>query len=333
MFLPEVFASLPHVSLGFFPTPLHSLRRLSQLMGGPNLFIKRDDQTGLATGGNKTRKLEYLLGEALAEGADTVITAGAVQSNHCRQTAAGAAKVGLACHLALQGQRPQLLTGNTLLDDLLGAQIHWVDPKEDKQEALERIAIELDRLGHNTYVIPYGGSNKIGAAAYVAAMFELQSQLQETDLSVDHIVFASSSGGTQSGLVVGAEMAGFPGQILGISVDKEAGDLQSLVTDIANETADLLDVARIFDPRDISVNDAYIGGGYGVMSQVELNAMRLVARKEGVLLDPVYTGRAFAGLLDLIGKGYFRRDENVLFWHTGGTSGIFGYADRIAALS
>jgi len=333
MLLPEVFTSLPRVSLGFFPTPLHALPRLSQSLGGPNLFIKRDDQTGLATGGNKTRKLEYLLGEALAQSAGAVITAGAVQSNHCRQTAAGAARIGLPCHLALQGKQPAVLTGNTLLDDLLGAQIHWIDPKEDKQEALERLATELDRMGHNTYVIPYGGSNKIGATAYAAAMFELQEQLREADLRIDRIVFASSSGGTQSGLVVGAEMTGFAGQILGISVDKEAGALQSLVADIANETADLLDVSRIFDPREIAVNDNYTGGGYGVMSQVELNAMRLVARREGVILDPVYTGRAFAGLLDLIEKGYFGRDENVLFWHTGGTPGIFGYADRIAVLS
>ncbi len=333
MTLPYVFSQLDHIELGFFPTPLHSLPRLTQALNGPNIFIKRDDQTGLATGGNKTRKLEYLIGQALAQGADTVLTAGAVQSNHCRQTAAAAARAGLQCHLVLRGERPSLITGNTLLDQLVGAKIHLVAPKTDMLTALEELALTLKTEGHHPYVIPYGGSNSIGAAAYAAAMFELQDQLQEMDLRIDYIVFASSSGGTQSGLVVGAEMTGFEGHILGISVDKKAGALQSLVADIANGTADLLDVPRIFNPRDILVNDNYIGGGYGVMSQVELNAMRQVARFEGVLVDPVYTGRAFAGLIDLVQQKYFKRDENVLFWHTGGTSGIFGYAQRIAELS
>jgi len=316
------------ISLGFFPTPLHALPRLSEKLGGPRLFVKRDDQTGLATGGNKTRKLEFLVADALAHKADTLITDGAPQSNHARQTAAAAARMGMNCVLVLRGQPPAECQGNLLLDDLLGAQIRWTE-KNAVPTTMETVAAELRAQGHMPYIIPYGGSNPIGATGYVAAMEELMGQTQEMNLRFDHIVFASSSSGTQAGLVVGAKATDYTGQVLGISVDEQREDLQRKVAGLATATAAHLKLDFHFVPDDIAVNADYLGAGYGVMGQPEREAIRLAAQTEGLLLDPVYTGRAFAGLIDLIRKGEIGRDETVLFWHTGGTPALFAYADSL----
>ena len=319
------------LSLGHLPTPLHALPRLSDKLGGLQVFVKRDDQTGLAMGGNKTRKLEFLVADALDRHMDTLITAGAPQSNHVRQTAAAAARMGLKCVLVLRadGQPPAGRQGNLLLDELLGAEIRWAQRQAVEATMLET-ANELSVKGYAPYLIPYGGSNPIGATGYVAAMEELMEQAQHMNLRFDRIVFASSSSGTQAGLVVGAKVTGYTGQVLGISVDEKRKDLQVKVAKLAIETAAHLGQIMEFAPGDIHVNADYLGAGYAVMGEPEHQAIRLAAQTEGLLLDPVYTGRAFAGLLDLIRKGFIRRDETVLFWHTGGTPALFAYAEELA---
>jgi D-cysteine desulfhydrase family pyridoxal phosphate-dependent enzyme len=319
---------LNRVRIAHLPTPLEPWRRLSAQLGGPRLLAKRDDMTGLATGGNKARKLEFLVGEALAGRADVLLTGGAPQSNHARQTAAAAAKFGRRCILVLRGEDPGERTGNLLLDELLGAEIRWAGDR-DLAKALEETAEEQWSVGGRPALIPYGGSNPIGASGYVAAMEELIEQLENMDETVDAIVFASSSGGTQAGLVVGARALNFGGRIVGISVDKPRDQLAASVAALATETAKLLGQRFGFQASEIEVNDDYVGGGYAVVGEAERDALRLVARAEGVILDPVYTGRAAAGLVDLIGRGYFGANETVLFWHTGGTAGLFGFAEAV----
>ncbi len=306
------------LNFAHLPTPLESLPRLSEQLKGPQVFIKRDDQTGLAFGGNKTRKLEYLLGDASSKSARTLITGGAVQSNHCRQTAAAAARNGLACLLVLTGEVPQQPSGNNFLDIFLGAEIVWAGGA-DRDVVLQQTFDKAEGEGRQPYLIPYGGSNAIGAQGYVFAMQELQDQ----NLDLDWIVFASSSGGTQAGLAVGARKFGYQGKVLGISIDSPAGELSQKVAGIAGQAAEFLGEEYQFSAQDILVNDDYLGGGYGVMGQPEVEAMTLFARSEGILLDPVYTGRAAAGMIDLIRSGFFTADQNVLFWHTGGTPAIF----------
>jgi len=318
------------ISLGHLPTPVHALPRLTDTLGGPQLFVKRDDQTGLATGGNKTRKLEFLVADALEQRADTLITAGAPQSNHARQTAAAAARMGMRSVLVLRGQPPAESQGNLLLDELLGAQIRWAE-KSAVPATMEAVAAELRAQGRTPYVIPYGGSNPIGATGYVAAMEELVEQARQMNVHLDRIVFASSSGGTQAGLVAGAKATGYAAQVLGISVDVQREELQAMVAALATETAAHLKLDLRFAPGEISVNADYIGAGYGVLGTLERKAIRLAAEVEGLLLDPVYTGRAFAGMVDLIRRGEIRRGETVLFWHTGGTPALFAYAAELSA--
>ena len=319
---------LARVSIAHLPTPLEPLSRLTAQLGGQELWIKRDDQTGLATGGNKARKLEFLVADALAHGADTLVTAGAAQSNHARQTAAAAAKFGLACTLALRGEEPPRVQGNLLLDRLLGAEVVWTADRP-LEDAMARVTEELRVVGRCPYVVPYGGSNPIGASGYAAAMEEFLAQCRERELHFDHIVLASSSGGTQAGLMVGARALAYGGRVLGISIDQEAGTLRHQLADLATATADHLGLGLAFAPEDFDVDDGYLGGGYGVVGELERAAIRTLARTEGVLLDPVYTGRAFGSLLDLVRRGEFGQHERVLFWHTGGTAGLFGYGGEI----
>jgi D-cysteine desulfhydrase family pyridoxal phosphate-dependent enzyme len=314
---------LPRVTIAHLPTPLEPLPRLTRQIGGPELWVKRDDQTGLATGGNKARKLEFLVADALRHEADTLITCGAEQSNHARQTAAAAAKFGLERVLVLRGTEPAEVRGNLLLDHLLGAEIVWAG-NQSLDEAVAEVAQRLREESRHPYVVPYGGSNPVGASGYAAAMEELLAQLENRDLTFDHIVFASSSGGTQAGLVVGARALGYEGRILGMSVDLEADALREALAHLATATADHLGLEFALEPVDFAVNDDYLGGGYGVISDLERGAIATLARTEGLLLDPVYTGRAFGGLLDLARRDAFGSDERVLFWHTGGTAGLFG---------
>lgn len=317
---------LPRRRIALLPTPLEQLPRLGALLGGLQLFVKRDDQTGLAFGGNKTRKLEFLIAEALANGAETVITTGAVQSNHCRQTAAAAARFGLKCVLVLAGEVPPQSSANYLLDQVLGAEIVFCDP-DQRDQALKAAFDSAWEAGARPYLVPYGGSSPTGAAAYVLALQELLDQ----DLIPDWIIFASSSGGTQAGLAAGAKLMDFRGRILGISVDEPAEVLQTRAADLAGETLDRVGEKHKFAAGEIEVNDQYLGGGYGVMGAAEKEAIELFARYEGLLLDPVYTGRAAAGLIDLARQGQFSAGQKVLFWHTGGTPALF--ADRYRSLA
>lgn len=309
---------IPRLFFAHLPTPIEKMPHLSAELKGPKLFIKRDDQTGLAFGGNKTRKLEFLLAEAQAQGAKTLISAGAIQSNHCRQVAAAAARFGLNCILVLFGQAPKVAEGNYLLDQLFGAEIVSTT-REQRDTKLQSVFEEAQAAGRQPYLIPYGGSNATGALAYAFAFEEMLSQ----DLSPNWVVFASSSGGTQAGMVLGAKRTHFKGKILGISVDKPAEQLKSLVAQLAEETSIRLGDKINFSPAEILVNSDYTGAGYGIMNHPEKEAIHLFARKEGLLLDPVYTGRAAAGLIDLIHKGFFKPEEKVLFWHTGGTPALF----------
>lgn len=310
--------TIPRIKFAQLPTPIEALPRLTSKLGGIKLFVKRDDLTGLGFGGNKTRKLEYLLAEAQANGARTIITAGAVQSNHCRQTAAACARLNFDCILVLSGEKPLVATGNLMLDQLFGAEIVWTS-LEERDHILDRTLKIAWSAGKRPYLIPYGGSNTTGASAYVYAIKELLDQ----GFQPDWIVFASSSAGTQAGLVAGARLFNFKGKVLGISVDETEADLQAHVASLASATIDFLGEKVDFTPQEILVCADYLGGGYGVMGAAEIEAIRLFPREEGLLLDPVYTGRAAGGLLDLIRKDYFKADENVLFWHTGGTPALF----------
>lgn len=307
-----------HIQLAHLPTPIEALPPLSKMLGGPQLFIKRDDLTGLGFGGNKTRKLEYLAADALAKGCQTLISTGAVQSNHCRQVAAAAAKLGLGCILVLTGEKPEQPQGNLYLDLLSGAEVIFV-PKDQRDQALAEVTKQAEADNRKPYLIPYGGSNAIGAMGYRQAMHELHEQ----GLNPDWIVFATSSGGTQAGMLLGARETGSCAKILGISVDKPAQELSETIAGIANAGAELLQLETRFFTEEILVNDAYCSAGYGVLTAAEKEAILLFARQEAILLDPVYTGRAAAGLLDLIRHGFFKADEKVLFWHTGGTPALF----------
>ncbi len=324
------------VRLAQLPTPIEPLEKITALIGGPRLLIKRDDQTGLAGGGNKTRKLEYLLADALAKRADVILTAGAAQSNHCRQTAAAATKLGLRCVLILGGREPDVPNGNLLLDRMLGAEIHWTG-MERRGERMEEIATQLRQEGHTPYLIPYGGSNGVGAQGYVAAAREALDQLVELGEHVGTMVVASSSGGTQAGLALGAKLIGYDGRILGISIDKgERGPdrYEVELAAIANATAEVMGVCERMTPEEFSVEYGYLGKGYGVVGPLEREALSLMARQEGIILDPVYTGRAFGALVDMLRKESLggpesRKQGGVLFWHTGGAAACFAYAKEL----
>jgi len=326
------YAQMPREQLGFFPTPIVKLRHLSRNLGGPRIIMKRDDQTGLALGGNKTRKLEYLVGEGVAEGCDTLITGGAEQSNHCRQTAAAAAACGLSCHLVLGGHPPDVPNGNLLLNALFGAEIHWTGEFR-KGEKIPEIAEQIRGSGGKPYIIPYGGSNPTGAVGFVEAVRELVAQLAELGETITHIVFPSSSGGTHAGLTVGRSILDQEFQVVGIGIDKieaEGGTFDELVLNLSNSTSERLEAGITFKPSDITVRNEYLGDGYGVVGRLERRAVQLTAETEGILLDPVYTGRAMGALMDMIEQNEFSQKDTVLFWHTGGTPALFPYARQIA---
>ena len=323
--------NLPKASLGYFPTPLIELTRLSKTLGGPKIYMKRDDNTGLALGGNKTRKLEYIMGDALAKGADTVITAGAIQSNHCRQTAGAAANLGLECHLVLGGEEPEQPQGNLLLDKVYGCHIHWTGENR-KGEDIPALVAQLKAEGKKPYVIPYGGSNELGAIAFIEAYKELNAQREALKVDFSHIIFASSSGATHAGLILGNKILQTHSQIVGINIDKGEMDkvpFDEHIVSLANSTAQLIAADYQFTADDLILNSDYVGDGYGVIGELEKEAIALTAQNEGILLDPVYTGRAMGGLLDMIRTRQLKPTDSVLFWHTGGAPALFAYADDL----
>lgn len=324
-------ARFPRIRLGHLPTPIEAMPSLSKHLGGPNLYIKRDDCTGLASGGNKTRKLEFLMAEALAEGADTVLTQGAVQSNHARQTAAAAAKLGLDCTLLLEQRvtgfgEDYEESGNVLLDRLFGAEIAGRLPAgTDMAAALDALAAELRGKGRKPYVIPGGGSNPVGALGYVNCALELLQQSFDAGLRLDHIVIATGSAGTQAGLVVGLVGANSGVPLTGVSVRAPQARQEENVHRLAQATAELVGLSAPIPRAAVVADDNYVGAGYGLPTAEMIEAVTLTARHEGILLDPVYTGKGMAGLIGLVRAGRFGRNENVLFIHTGGSVGLFGY--------
>ncbi|MHB8929767.1 MAG: D-cysteine desulfhydrase family protein [Melioribacteraceae bacterium] len=322
---------MPRKKIGFFPTPITELIQLSKKLGGPKIFIKRDDLTGLAFGGNKIRKLEFLIGDAISKGCDTIVTGGAEQSNHCRQTAAACALSGLECHLVLGGSEPELPKGNFLLDKLFAANIHWTGTFR-KGEKIPQITEELIRLGKKPYIIPYGGSNEIGVVGFVEAVNELKTQLEEMNEKISHVVFASSSGGTHAGLVLGKYIYNQNYILIGVEIDKEEfGNLvySDHLLNLTNSSAKFWGIDHTFTKNDLILKNEYLGEGYGVVGELEKNAIKLLAETEGILVDPVYTGRAFGALVDMIKRGEFNNSDAILFWHTGGSPSIFSSAEKI----
>jgi D-cysteine desulfhydrase family pyridoxal phosphate-dependent enzyme len=316
--------NISRLHFAHLPTPIETLPRLSDALGGPRLLIKRDDQTGLAFGGNKTRKLEFLVAEARDQGAQTLVSGGALQSNHCRQSAAAAARFGFKCILVLTGERPKQPSANLLLDELFGAEIIHVADREERDRILQETFDRAAKEGLKPYLVPYGGSNATGALGYAFAMKELAEQ----NLDADWIVFATSSGGTHAGLLLGQRKFGYKGKILGISVDESEEWLKDCVSELASTASEKLGKRIQFTPDEVIANANYCSAGYGVLTEQEREAIRLFATCEGLLLDPVYTGRAAAGMIDLIRKGFFKRDETLLFLHTGGQPALF--ADQYA---
>ena len=326
-----LLARFPRVSLAHLPTPLEFMPRLTEHLGGPNLFVKRDDCTGLGTGGNKTRKLEFLVADALEHKADVIITQGAVQSNHARQTAAAACKVGMACELIFEKRVTDAdvayqTSGNVLLDRIFGANIREVEKGTDMNAAMEALADELRTEGKTPYIVPGGGSNPIGALGYVDCAFEFLSQANHEGIPIDYVVHATGSAGTQAGLVVGLKAMNANIPLLGIGVNAPKDEQEEKVWKLTRETAEFIGAPDCVSREDIVANCDYVGPGYGVPTKEMNDAVMLLARTEGLLFDPVYSGKGLAGMIDLVKKGGFGDAKNVLFIHTGGVAGLFGYS-------
>jgi len=303
---------------------------LSRLLGGPRLWIKRDDCTGLSTGGNKTRKLEFLMAEAVAQKADVVITQGATQSNHARQTAAAAARLGMRCHILLEDRTGDTAfdytqNGNVLLDHLHGATVERRPGGSNMQAEMEAVAAKLADAGQRPYVMPGGGSTPLGAVGYVNAALELVNQSAERGLRIDHLVHATGSAGTQAGLVVGLQGLNSKMRLLGIGVRAPRDRQEAMVHELGCRTWDLMGLRGELPREAVVANCDYVGPGYGVPTPGMVEAVTLLARTEGILLDPVYSGKGMAGLIDLVRKGHFEKHENVVFLHTGGSVALFGY--------
>ncbi|KAA2258024.1 D-cysteine desulfhydrase family protein [Solihabitans fulvus] len=332
----------PRVKLGTWPTPLEDAPRLSEALGGPTVLLKRDDVNGLGAGGNKLRKLEFLLGAALADGADTVVTFGALQTNHGRQTAAACARLGLRCELVLTAKVPRSgeayeRSGNVALDRLFGARVHVCANADETAATYQRLLDEAAADGRTVTTLPVGGSNGLGTLGYVAAAIELVGQLTERGIESARIVVPQGSGATVAGLALGTALLGWPGRVEAASVSHPADEAREELGRLASDAAALLGVGSP-TPNDspalnVRVQDGTIGPGYGVPTEAVWAALRLFASTEGVVLDPVYTGKAAAALVEWAGRGEFARGEHVVFVHTGGLPGLYGYAPELVAAS
>ena len=321
------------VDLCHQPTPLEAMPRLSEKLGGPKLWIKRDDCTGLATGGNKTRKLEFLVGDALQQGADILVTQGAVQSNHVRQTAAAACKFGLDCHALLERRVPDRdndyeITGNVLFDNIFGTTIEFRPPGLDMNAEAIEIVKKLKAQGRKPYFIPGGGSNEIGALGYVSCAFELLDQFEAQKLDVGWIVLASGSAGTHAGMLAGLHAANSNIPVLGISVRQPKERQINAVYDLAKSVAvKLTDVPMAIEA--VQIDDGFVGDGYGLPTTGTLKAIDLAAKFEGLLLDPVYSAKGFDGMVSLIQQGFFETNRDLVFIHTGGSAALFAYGAEL----
>jgi D-cysteine desulfhydrase family pyridoxal phosphate-dependent enzyme len=327
------YRHLPRFPLAHLPTPLEAAPRLSAALGGPRVLIKRDDLTGLALGGNKTRKLEYLIADALGQRATVVITAGGTVSNHCRQTAAAARIAGLRCVLVHNcHEADPEIQGNFLLSHLFGAEFRFVREESERPAMMEAVAAELRAAGERPYIIPGGGSNPLGATAYVQAMFELVEQLQAMGEAATHLyVTASTSGGTFAGLALGAKLARASFELVGIVIEDDAAATAAVVAPLANATAEFLGVAERVTAADLNLDDRFVGPGYATPTEGCLEAITLAARTEGLLLEPVYTGKTLAGLIAHARSGRLGKQDTVVFLHTGGAPALFSYAEVLAA--
>ena len=324
----------PRVSLAHLPTPLEHMPRMSAELGGPQIWVKRDDCTGLASGGNKTRKLEFVMAEAIEQGADTIVTVGAVQSNHVRQTAAAACKLGLACEVLLEHrvQDPSdsyANSGNVFLDRMFGANLREYPGGTDFDKALQEVAEEVRGDGGEPYIVQGGASDKIGALGYVNCALELLVQANERGLVIDHLITATGSAGTQGGLIVGLKATSSNIPLLGIGVSAPQDEQDQNVFDLAGITADYIGAPGTVKRADVVANCNYIGDGYGIPTDSMNEAVMLLARREGLLFDPVYSGKALAGMIDLVRGGEFSGAENIVFLHTGGSAALFAYADQL----
>jgi len=314
-------------------TPIEKLPRFSEALGGPNIYIKRDDLLGLTSGGNKTRKLEFLVADALAQGADTLITCGAVQSNHCRLTLSAAVKEGLKCRLVLEervaGSYKPEASGNNFLFHLLGVEKVYVVPGgSEMMQEMEKVAQEVASEGRKAYIIPGGGSNEIGATGYVACAQEILEQTFEKGINIDHIVCPSGSAGTHAGLVAGFYGCNANIPISGINVSRKKDVQEALVYKLVEKTAARVGIKNGVPREAVVCYDEYVGPGYSLPTPEMIEAVNLLAKTEGILLDPVYTGKAMAGLIGLVRKGYFKKDDNVLFIHTGGSPVLYAYTQE-----
>lgn len=313
------------ISFANLPTPLQYLPNLSSAFGGPNIYIKRDDLTGIGLTGNKIRKLEFLFAEAKAQKAEVVITCGGVQSNHARATAIAAAKAGMQSHLVLRASNTKTLDGNLFLDRLVDAEVTFISDEEYKavDEIMHDLADKYAGEGQTVYVIPEGGSNALGAFGYIAAVEEIKQQLDEQNLAIDAVVLALGSGGTQAGLILGNAIHKTGWQVLGINVCDDAQFFVEKIGRIVQEWQDTFHKDVAVAAEDLDIIDGYVGKGYGLSSKQELDTIKQAARLEGILLDPVYTGKAMFGLKDQIAQGRIDKKANVLFLHTGGIFGLF----------
>jgi L-cysteate sulfo-lyase len=323
-------ARFPRVRFAHLPTPLEHMPNLSRSLGGPEIWIKRDDCTGMSSGGNKTRKLEFLMAEAQAQGADIVLTQGATQSNHARQTAAFAARMGIDCHILLEDRTGKTdpdytANGNVFLDHLHGASIEHVPANPDMNGEMEKAASRLRAQGRNAYTIPGGGSNATGALGYVNCAIELVNQANDMGLRMDHVVHATGSAGTQAGMIAGLAGINSGVPLLGIGVRAPRERQEENVFKLACATLDKIGVPGAVKREDVVANCDYIGKGYGFPAPDTIAAIETLARLEGILLDPVYSGKGMAGLIDLTRKGFFKKGQNIVFLHTGGSVGLFGY--------
>lgn len=325
-------AQFPRRRYTAYETPIEFLPNLTKVMGGPNIYIKRDDLLGLTSGGNKTRKLEFLMAEALEQGADTILTCGAVQSNHCRLTLAAAVKEGLKCQLILEervkGSYKEDASGNNYLFNILGVEaVRVVAGGSDMMGELEKLAEELRAQGRKPYIVPGGGSNPTGSLGYVSCAQEILSQMFDMGVNFDHIVTPSGSAGTHAGLLTGliGNNANIP--LTGISVNRNVAMQSEAVYNLAVNLAAKVGSKNVPSIDDVIVYDNYVGPGYSLPTQSMVEAVQLLARTESILVDPVYTGKTMAGMLDLIRKGHFKKGQNILFVHTGGSPALYAYTD------
>ncbi|MDJ0992648.1 MAG: D-cysteine desulfhydrase [Dinoroseobacter sp.] len=329
------FDRFPRTSLCHQPTPIEAMPRLSELLGGPSLFVKRDDCTGLAMGGNKTRKLEFLVGDALQQNADILVTQGAVQSNHVRQTAAAACKVGMKCHVLLERRVPDRdasyeETGNVLLDNLFGASYDFRPSGLDMNGEAEAVTEDLRAEGQRPYFIPGGGSNAIGALGYANCAQEIADHSRDTGQHFDWLVMSTGSTGTHAGLVAGFAAIGYDLPVMGVSVRQPRERQMNAVHALTQKTLAKLGAEGVPLSR-ILVDDGYVGDGYGIPAESTLEAIRLTARQEGLLLDPVYSAKGMAGLIGMVRQGFFKPTDSVLFLHTGGSTALFAYQEQLLA--